>query len=317
MKAIVVPKTREMQFEAEALLKTVALLERPYGAGYVSRILRGEESVAARNTSHVQFETFGALPEYGTQRTLALVEYLVRNDYLSLSDPAYGTLQLTPKGRKYLGNPQPMEVALRELRLSELGKQLREALRDLRLELSEKEEIPPYEVFNNYTLYRMVEARPSNVSELKAIAGISDAQADRYGQAILATIARATASYREKQQQAYVLRAYSPAVQRVKALYREDSSAAEIAEALGLKESTIRGYLESLHLAGELDLRPWIERQVDARSLHRAADFFRQLKQARLREAYEALGIDYETLRLCRLYVAQVQRQEDQIELAA
>lgn len=61
-------------------------------------------------------------------------------------------------------------------------------LRDARKELATAEAIPVYAVCTNEQLAQMAIRRPSSLSELRAIEGIGDAKAAKYGAALLAAL---------------------------------------------------------------------------------------------------------------------------------
>lgn len=62
-------------------------------------------------------------------------------------------------------------------------------LRDWRRDVSQREAIPAYTVFDNDQLARMVTTRTSTKAELAAIQGIGQARLDKYGDSVLAFLA--------------------------------------------------------------------------------------------------------------------------------
>ena len=74
--------------------------------------------------------------------------------------------------------------------LSEADIPLFNALRDWRLERARRERIPPYVVCTNRQLAAMIKARPQSVSKLGAIDGVGKAKLEKYGQELLAILAR-------------------------------------------------------------------------------------------------------------------------------
>ena len=65
-----------------------------------------------------------------------------------------------------------------------------ERLRTWRLERARADEVPPYVVFHDAVLHAIAEARPESLGELSQIAGIGPAKLERYGDDILAALAR-------------------------------------------------------------------------------------------------------------------------------
>jgi DNA helicase-2/ATP-dependent DNA helicase PcrA len=64
------------------------------------------------------------------------------------------------------------------------------ALREWRLERAKADEVPAYVVFHNATLVEIAERRPSTLAELAGVPGVGPAKLERYGDDILAALAR-------------------------------------------------------------------------------------------------------------------------------
>jgi DNA helicase II / ATP-dependent DNA helicase PcrA len=64
------------------------------------------------------------------------------------------------------------------------------ALREWRLERAKADEVPAYVVFHNATLVEIAERQPSTLAELALVPGVGPAKLERYGDDILAALAR-------------------------------------------------------------------------------------------------------------------------------
>ena len=62
------------------------------------------------------------------------------------------------------------------------------ALRALRKQIAEEEEVPPYVVFNDATLQEMARQQPCDETELLAINGVGYRKLERFGEAFLTCI---------------------------------------------------------------------------------------------------------------------------------
>jgi DNA helicase-2/ATP-dependent DNA helicase PcrA len=67
-----------------------------------------------------------------------------------------------------------------------------DALREWRLARAKADEVPAYVVFHNATLAEIAERRPRTLSELAAVPGVGPAKLERYGEDLLAALARAS-----------------------------------------------------------------------------------------------------------------------------
>lgn len=299
------------------ILKTYAQLPEKEGRGFsfVARILKGEPLMAYQNGEPIIFKRFA------TQRKMketTLVQVMHQAERLRLIEPVdetYGRFRISAKGREFIREPHPVPVLRKTLTYSYPEYVLRTKLLALRRNAADQRGIEVYNVFSNFTLGRIIQDKPESLSELKSIPGMNQLKAELYGAGITGLVRECYATIRSMYYSRVQQKAASRACQDTKALFEEGKSIPEIAEYRGVKETTVMVYLESLHLCGEIDLRPWIEETLDGKLLYKGTEYFKNVSNPRLKEAYETLGLDYETLRLCRLYVSNFQSHETKLEL--
>ena len=63
--------------------------------------------------------------------------------------------------------------------------ELFEKLRQLRLELATKQNLPPYVIFSDKTLYELAEIQPQTTLEMLQIKGVGENKLQKYGAAFL------------------------------------------------------------------------------------------------------------------------------------
>ena len=66
------------------------------------------------------------------------------------------------------------------------------ALKEWRLKRSKADDIPAYVVFHNSTLAEIAARRPSTIAELASVAGVGPTKLERYGEDVLAALAKAS-----------------------------------------------------------------------------------------------------------------------------
>ena len=64
------------------------------------------------------------------------------------------------------------------------------ALREWRLERAKADEVPAYVVFHNATLAEIAERQPRTLAELAGVPGVGPTKLERYGEDVLAALAR-------------------------------------------------------------------------------------------------------------------------------
>jgi ATP-dependent DNA helicase RecQ len=311
------PGVADIQNEATIVLQTVELLDQPYGIGYLSRILLGESRFELSAEAHAELPTFGALRGQPFDRVRNLLLRLLDRGLLRLHNASFGTLAVSPEGKDFLRKPGPLPVPARSLRTSAYDRVLLVELRQLRRSLSLEEGLPLYRVFTDYTLQLIVEQKPSEVAQLRELPGLGDYRINRYGAAILRAVAQAEERRKLESAQRLHKQAAQPAYREVKTLFEQGLAPEAIAQKRGIQPSTVRQMLSLLHEAGQVNLRPWIERALPSSDFEKGTEFFRRNPNPRLREAFESLGLDYNTLRLCRLYVSGFASSHEELPLAS
>ena len=143
------------------------------------------------------YNTCGEVPVYQLRQTL---NHLILEGYLKLTDDEYPVLCLTERSEEVLGGfPVLMKVAkekpkaLKEKKVrksaadmdGELDENLFQKLRALRLEIAQKEKIPPYIVFSDKTLVHMCLLKPRTKEEMLAVSGVGEMKYSKYGEAFL------------------------------------------------------------------------------------------------------------------------------------
>lgn len=306
--------TPDLSREVHTVLSAVSELEGKYGQSYLIDFLRGTTRFGVRDEGHPALEQFGAMVDGTPDYVRRMIQALIREGYLLITNKRFGTIGLTESGRSHLENPDSPGITARMMRESAFIREVRRHLKRLRSDLAKDSNLPPFRVFTNYCMEEMIQRKPTSVSELLEIPGIGPYKANLYGPAILgcfADVSKMMATYYEEQRKK---KAATPSHQQVKALFEQGHTVEEIAEIRQVKSSTISRTLDTLHRVGEIDLRPYIRESVPTAAFEQATSWFLQREEPQLKQAYEELGLDYDTLRLCKLYVADLASSE--VELA-
>ncbi len=293
----------DIRLAAEAIIKTALLLPRPFGFSYLQMLVRGQRDYL-KQPDHEQLETFGALEELNFGLVQDVAYHLLKTGYLEVANPQYGTISASLKGEAFLNESDPMMVEKDHLRMQWYHLLLIGELRLLRNQEALQQQKEVYEIFTNFAMLMIARELPADMAILRRIAGT-----EKLDQSICEKILDrvATVSVQMKRDEALygaIGKAHSPGHRKVKEMFEAGIAVAEIARRQNVEPTKIYGYLENLHLAGHLDILPWIETEVDGKILHRSSNYFKQAKSKRLTDAHEVLGIDYPVLRLCRLYAA-------------
>jgi hypothetical protein len=142
--------------------------------------------------------------------------------------------------------------------------ELFDELRDLRSIISQSEDIPPYQVFTQQSLYEMCRYFPVTAKQLRAINGMGKIRVKNYGEEIIEIIK----NYVKKQK--LTPREVADKKPKIKKgqtqqeslnLFKKGDSIEEIAKKRGLAITTIEGHLSSFIPTGEIDVTQLISKK--------------------------------------------------------
>jgi ATP-dependent DNA helicase RecQ len=188
---------------AQKVLSCIARTGQRFGASHVTDVLRGADTEKVRKFGHDALSTYGIGADRSKQAWRSIIRQLVAKGMIEVDITGYGSLLLDESCRSVLlgerevefrhePDPVPQNTTKTSRRddVPESGKErdLFEALRNLRMELSKEQGVPPYVVFGDKTLLAMVEHCPSTLDEFRQLHGVGDVKLKRYGKPFLEVI---------------------------------------------------------------------------------------------------------------------------------
>jgi ATP-dependent DNA helicase RecQ len=169
-----------------------------YGVAHLIDILLGKPTAKVCSVGHQHLSTFAIGQELDQQQWRSVFRQLLAQGLLSTNDEGYGGLKLKPVCRALLRGEVKLQLRLdrwAEVKKSQLhdsipatDQGLWQALRAQRISLAREQKVPPYVIFNDATLMKMVHHKPDNLLELSSLNGVGDKKLTRYGSQFLAII---------------------------------------------------------------------------------------------------------------------------------
>ncbi len=182
---------------AQKLLSAAYRTGQAFGFGHLEKVLigLGDERISQRG--HDQLSVFGIVGAEEAHLLRPLARALQARG--SLVPTEHGGLALGGDARDILKGEMPVLIALaakpeRRTRRSAsgaanpLGDPLFDALRELRREIAQAADVPPYVVFHDSTLREMTARRPATPAALGEITGVGTRKLEAHGEAFLAVI---------------------------------------------------------------------------------------------------------------------------------
>lgn len=190
--------TREAQIILSCVKRVHDALGYNVGANLLGNILRGSRNKRVQELGLDKISTYGLLKDRTRSDIHAMIDHLEAEGYLR-TEQEHQSVFLTPAAGEvlYRGKTvtmlveqthEPETPATETAKLTADDAQLFDALKELRLELAKKAEIPAFVVFSNATLADMAKKKPSTMSEFKKVSGVGEIKAAWYGTAFLKCI---------------------------------------------------------------------------------------------------------------------------------
>jgi len=149
-----------------------------------------------------------------------------------------------------------VKVVKRKIATSTVHEELFEDLRLFRLSVSNSENIPPFQIFTQQSLYEMCELLPSTTKQLKKIHGMGKVRVEKYGEEIIEIINDYTIKNKlSPMQEEVVIKVEKKNTKEISFdFFKEGLSIEEIAAKRALSASTILGHLGHYVSEGVLDI---------------------------------------------------------------
>lgn len=179
-------KLNDITVEAQKILSCIYRLDQRWGITITAKVLAGSKSQKILNYNFDQLSTYGIMPNYTIKEIKNLINLLLADNYLTQSGAKYPTLKLNEKSYKVMNSELKVEKRMEkeEQKVSEDSK-LFIILKNLRKEISQREELPPYIIFHDSTLKDMCRVLPETKTEMLTVSGVGEVKFSRYGQSFL------------------------------------------------------------------------------------------------------------------------------------
>ena len=190
---------------AQKLLSAVARTGGRFGARHVINIVMGKETRRIRDFSHHELPTFGVGSDREEPYWRRVMDTLLAQGMVAVSDPLMPTPALTDKGWEVLRGQRPCSIVrLPEAAASTRRRREREdsplflLLKEERMRLARQADMPAYVIFSDRSLREMVERLPLTPEELLSVSGVGRHKMDAYGGPMLDLIAAWLESHPEE-----------------------------------------------------------------------------------------------------------------------
>ncbi len=179
----------DITIEAQKIFSCIYRMQQRWGSSMVAQVLRGSSTKKVFDMGFNRLSTYGIMAEYTIKAIRDMINMLIADEYLALSEGKYPIIQLQEKAIPVLRGDEQVFQRMQKKKTKVIREDtLFERLRTLRKEISTRENIPPYHVFADGTLREMDEYCPVDGESFLAMKGVGEAKLQRYGTEFLAVI---------------------------------------------------------------------------------------------------------------------------------
>ncbi|MBF0752455.1 MULTISPECIES: DNA helicase RecQ [unclassified Pasteurella] len=190
------PKKYDGLVDAQKVMSTIYRVGQCFGAQYVIGVLRGMQNQKILERQHDKLSVYGIGKDKSKEHWQSVIRQLIHLGFIQQVIGEFNTtLQLTENAKPVLKGEIPLELAMPRISaISKIAhspqrstmvnydKDLFARLRFLRKQIADKENIPPYIVFNDATLQEMAQYMPTSNIEMLQINGVGTIKLERFAQ---------------------------------------------------------------------------------------------------------------------------------------
>lgn len=196
----------DMTEQVRSICLCVDELKGRFGLTMVADILKGSQNAKIRRYGFDRNAVFGMLGNFSLPEVRDMVRQCIDDGYLEQSDGKYSVVSLTADGRQAMGGHKrivqqkrvveeiPAAIPKRRQKRSagtfdeEALRPLFDTLRAVRRDLAKDENIPPFVIFSDATLWDMAALKPSSLDAMGDIKGVGSFKLHKYGRSFVSAI---------------------------------------------------------------------------------------------------------------------------------
>ncbi|MCL4133744.1 UNVERIFIED_CONTAM: hypothetical protein GTU68_041664 [Idotea baltica] len=175
---------------AQKVLSAIYRSGQMYAAGHIVDLLRGRDSKNVKNLGHQKLSVFGIGSDTGEWEWRCIIRQLIASGWIDVRVEPYNSLVLSKLCRPLLRSEIVLQLRKDKKTSADLyqNRTLWDELRQLRSQLAQANNIPPYVVFTDATLLDMLQKKPLTLKEMGSIYGVGVRKLACYGDVFLEVI---------------------------------------------------------------------------------------------------------------------------------
>jgi ATP-dependent DNA helicase RecQ len=197
---------KDITIEAQMIMSCIKRTGERFGARMIIDILRGSKNQRVVRSGFDNISTYGLMSGVPENAIRDIINYLLLQEYLVVTNDEYPIIQLKQKARDILFGNCSISMKVQKYYKDEsradktksktdksdnnIDEELFEKLRSLRSKIAKEQKMPAYIVFSDAALKDMCLRKPRSREEFLQVNGVGLVKLERYGDAFLEEIKR-------------------------------------------------------------------------------------------------------------------------------
>jgi ATP-dependent DNA helicase RecQ len=290
------PRFFDAKLTAQKALSAVARAKQKEPIGMIIDILRGAKNATIYDKGYQNIKTYGIGDNISWKDWQHYILQLINLGYIEIAFHRGNALEFTPLAKKvlfedeqvWLTKPKRDQISSSQPKQTLKSSNLFTQLKQLRMQISIEENIPPYLVFNDATLKEIEKTRPLTENDFKTISGVNTLKSEKYANSFIEVIEKFNIKKKKK----------TSTYEQTYTLFRNGNSIEDIAKTRNLKSTTVISHLCTLVEKGKpIDL----SKLVSTSEVKKVENILKEIDyEGALKPIFEALEgrMSYEKIRL-------------------
>ncbi len=186
----------DITLDSKKILSCVKRMNEKYGSGLVTDVLKGSKTAKVKQFGFDDLSTYGIMSEYSKDTIRDLISFLITEGYLKSVGDKYPILMIEPSANDVLFGDQTVSIKRKieksnkklEVLEANYDTSLFEILRDLRRNIADSLNVPPFVVFSDVSLKEMCTYFPTSDDAFLSIKGVGINKLEQYGSDFISVI---------------------------------------------------------------------------------------------------------------------------------
>lgn len=294
-----------------SIIEAISVLKEKFKADYIIDLLRGRMTNDIKSYHHERLDIFGNCRDIDARHLNAVIRQAVIAGYIERDIENYGLMKLTPNAKEFIDNPCSFKIVedavfkdddyetdtVRPGAGCAADPELYAMLKDLRRQVANRHNLPPYVIFQEPSLEAMSTTYPITIEELANITGVGSGKARRYGKEFVDLIKRHVETNEIERPDDMVVRTVAKRsklkISIIQAIDRK-IPLDELASSKGLSFNELMNEIEGILNSGtKININYYVDEILDDEQQEALFDYFHDSEDGNLKKAYEELTEDY------------------------